>query len=363
MFIFVLLIATSAHAQRTLSKAAKGTSTKIAPIQADTIRIKPVFQLPDTMQLVAKDSAGIKIHLEGDQFADNKEKPVSNDIILALVSLFTGALLTLLIDHYRGRRRTWESGQRWIAEAKVYKIITEAQPPIMQNIMDTEKPDAWGVYELQVATNLEGEIFNSMNNEELLKHLNKDGKLLMDEAVRLTNRFTGTISALRHLYSQLLNAYEGYKENISKRSREVNEKLQQIGALLAAWEVAIQQRNFNGVIEQQAFNAALRLHRALHGGNLGDPNDLYNLESQYLNPLITAIVSMRTDQIILDVLNTISQCKHAIAGIRVEKEYLLEIAEKFRDRYNNNVSHLNESITITAALPIIKKWWQVWKWA
>lgn len=356
-------MAVSAHAQKNLPKTTKGTSTKVVPLLTDTIRIKPVFQLSDTLQLVTRDSAAINIRLDSGQLADNKEKAVSNDIILALVSLFAGAMLTLLIDHYRGRRRTWESGQRWIAEAKVYKIIAGAQSPIMQDILDTEKPDIWGVYELQVATNLDGEIFNSMNNEELLKHFNKDGNLPLDEAVRLTNRFTGTVSALRHLYSQLLNGYESYKENIGKRSREVNEKLQRIGALLANWEVAIQQRNFNGAIEQCAFRAAFDLHHALAAGNLGDPSDLYNLEGQYLDPMTIAIVDMRTDQIILDVLNTISQCKHAIAGIRTEKEYLLEIAEKFRDRYDSNVKHLNETINITEALPITRRWWQLWKWA
>lgn len=215
------MMAVSAHAQKNLPKTTKGTSTKVVPLLTDTIRIKPVFQLSDTLQLITKDSAAINIRLDSGQLAGNKEKAVSNDIILALVSLFAGAMLTLLIDHYRGRRRTWESGQRWIAEAKVYKIIAGAQPPIMQDILDKEKPDVWGVYELQVATNLEGEIFNSMSNEELLKHFNKDGKLPLDEAVRLTNRFTGTVSALRHLYSQLLNGYESYKENIGKRSEKL----------------------------------------------------------------------------------------------------------------------------------------------
>lgn len=79
--------------------------------------------------------------------------------------------------------------------------------------------------------------------------------------------------------------------------------------------------------------------------------------------MIIAIVDMRTDQTILDVLNTISQCKHAIAGIKAEKEYLLEIAEKFKDRYDSNVKHLDETINITEALPIARKWWQLWKWA
>lgn len=376
---FLLLSAFDAHSQTSPAKQSQQGdnphSIKAQDSLKSKVNLSPAvfFQLPDTMKLQLRDSAAVNLYVSGEQIplaidaltakiAEKKEDSLFVDVALPFITLILGAMLTLLIDGYRARSLTWQSGQRWIAESKVYSAIVASQIPHLQKVLDTEDPNVWGIHELVMATNLDGEIFNGMNKEELLRHLKKDGKMALDEAVKLSNGFTGDVSLLQHLHGQLLEIYESYKNNIGKACRQVNGKLQEIGALLGEWQTAMEQRPITPQ-ELATLTAAFRLWTTqVVQKDRDEVSNLFLLEASFLDPLIAAIVDLRADDRILAILNIIAQCKHTIEWVRDEKRVLIELADKLKNRYQRGVDHLKDTVSKTELPGMKKQWYQVWRW-
>lgn len=361
----ILLISTNLYSQQHHSKVVGSTPKK--KISTDSI---VTFLKKDTIKIATRDSAQLSIPAKASDSTTiilvSKIEEKDHDLfeyILPIVTLFLGVFLTLLIDTLKARRFTWKTGERWFAEIKNYINIAEAQIPFLQDIIDTEDPNVWGVHELKVASNLDGEIFNAMNKEELLKFLKVEGGLEYTDAVRDSNKLTGTISSMMTDYHNLINSYDAYKKGISRASQHVNEYIREIGGGLATWQNDIQQRQGSNKGEQIALNNAFQLWEAeLVNKQHGDNTDIFAVQGQFLEPLIATLYPFRMDNQIMTILNTISKCIHSIKGIRVEKEYLIDIASQLQERYSANVKQLTKTLKETESLKFRKRFYQIWRW-
>ena len=347
-FFVYIAISTSAQAQH-------GDSSKFQTSAKATINKVPdstLIRKPDTIKATWKDSTTLPLELS--------EQPDSIKIILLkseeekennfykywfpLITLFIGAAFTLLSEFVRSWFITRRAGKRWLGQARLYLPIIRNQELLIEEFLQLEDPEKWGIIPLDRASHIEGGQFNAFSEEELLKYLEQHRLIKSDKALNLTSRITGTLGALKLTYTQLDDAYKIYQNSISRFSHEASEILRELGQGLALWTAAIDQRGFvEG--EEAPYQNVLQLYQTEIIDKLDQKDrNVFELQEKLFDPMIEPLGAGLAIPEVREILMVLAVAKQTIKKIKAEKVYMRENAENLAKRYKEYREELHQQI-------------------
>lgn len=262
-----------------------------------------------------------------------------------LLTLLIGSALTFLSEFVRAWFTTRKVGRRWIGQSKLYLHVIEKQEKLIEEFLDTEDVNKWGITALNRAVHIDGEQFNAFSEEQLLDFFEKHKSLAADEALLLTSRYSGSLKSLRWNYKQLDDAYRTYSTAISRHSSDATNILRNIGVALAEWTAVILQREPQIKGEKEACDKAAVLYETeITLKKQEDGWNIFELEQKVYDPMIEILAEGFQIPEVYNVLKVLEVAKHAVQIVKAEKSYMKEGAQTLLDRYKEYRIELQDLI-------------------
>lgn len=362
------------------SLAASGQIKTIDTAKAKVImtkpEIKPQIKLTDTLKIdLSSDRASIPINTnESTQIIILKEKESSNTVktllplLFALIGLIFGFLLNRFYDWYNSRKKIKKSGKRWVIELRTLKETIKQQIKAIEEFVASLKKDEWMYDSLVFVTTIEGDIFTSLDKNDLLDYIESKNtsvyykRIFMSKedktkeyqlAVKISNRTHGFISTLAHHYSLLFERFNTFNDGVETTTRKFNDDLEVLRKQMN--ELNFQVMNEVEMVYSNAeYSELLNLYVMLKDRFLKDMDfNPLNSDKIFLEPAIKVLTKLTKDRRILPISDTIAALFNDIKAIKAEREYIISNMHELMSRYNDSLATI-DTVTDNISGKVIK---------
>lgn len=340
--IIILLILPFSLTAQQRSKIDENTSpNRDSPVHSFKGQNTITNSRPDTQHILLKDTAEIiKQHqASGATIYLVKEEDDNYFFmyIFPVITLLLGMGLNAGVEWLREQNRIKEAGKRWLAEVHAYTITVGQQIPKLDEFLIKANPEVYQFDELEMVVSLNGEIFKTLEKGDLLKYVHKHHEYA--HAIYLSNRLNGAIDITVNLSANLKAKYKEYSDGISKYSNSINTKMQDIGKDIGHWGLQVAKEIRANPIDYPHYKNVDDLYQE-HIYNKEDKilSDLFELETKFLKPLLTALSPEVDDPLIRQIMDIIGACLHDIKGVRMERKYLRDNVVKIKKLYEEQLT-------------------------
>jgi len=352
----VVYIATSGQ-----TKSINTAKAKVIVIKPE---IKPQIKLTDTLKInLSSNSALIPIDANrGTQIVILKEKESSDTLktllplVFALTGLIFGFLLNRFYDYYSNRKNIKKSGKRWVIQLITIKETIKQQIKAIEEFLSSLKKEEWMYDSLVFITTIEGDIFTSLDKNDLLDYIESNNKsvwykrIFMSKevkaneyqlAVKISNRTHGFISTLAHHYSLLFERFNTFNDGVSNSTKKFNDDLEVLRKQMNELNFQV----MNGVekiYEDAEYSKILDLFVEFKDKITTDPNfNPLNSDRTFLEPAVKALTKLTKDKRILPITDTIATLFGDMRAIKAEREYIISNMEELMDRYKYSLTTID----------------------
>jgi len=115
--------------------------------------------------------------------------------LLPIFTLILGIAIKEIMDKWSNKKKLRKSGERWIAELRSLEEPIEKQIESLQEFLQEHEKEEFSIPRLQVYSSLSGEIFKSLDKNDLIKYIElNNNKSDFKEIVKISNRTNGYVS-------------------------------------------------------------------------------------------------------------------------------------------------------------------------
>lgn len=262
--------------------------------------------------------------------------------LLPIFTLILGILIKEVMDRRSEKKRIKKSGERWIAELQsLHNPIKKQIESLKSFLKELEKED-FQPHKFQVYTSLSGEVFKSLDKNDLIKFIElRNKKSPFGDVVKISNNVHGNISILVHLHETIQNKFERYQDVTSKYTTFLTKSLQAFHRAFRKYGVEIEKEIGASPIEDPQYKLIADLYLTEIYPNLEDGNfNPFVLEKEFYRPLVDILADLRSDERTDDLYFAVHSALNDIKGIKMERGYMMKITKKILQRYNEQLSAL-----------------------
>jgi len=276
-----------------------------------------------------------------------KEKNIIDFInyLMTFLAVLFGISIKWFIDRTSNKNRIKTAGNRWLAELRSTEEPIKIQInnlKIFKSEMDTGEQL---ISKLFIVSTLNGEIFKSLNKDDLTQYVrSKYKKLDFADIIKITNKIHSYISTLSYLYETLRKELNEYRQSISKSTASLNKNFQSLMLAITDYGVSFELED-EILYEDPRYKPILDLLNTQIAPIWGAEFDPFKLEIDFLNPLVNILGSLRLYDKTRPLLIIINNCLNDIHAIKEKKTYFMEIIKYMSDNYGTQLVNLNSSIS------------------
>ncbi|WP_396142229.1 hypothetical protein [Flavobacterium sp.] len=280
--------------------------------------------------------------------------------LLPIFTLLLGILINKLLDKYTDRIKIKKAGERWIVELRSTEEPIKAQIESLETFIELLSNQENEHPTLSIFTAINGEVFKSLDKNDLIKYIEQKNEkkwyqlplyredILKREEykkiVEISNKTHGHISILVHQFEMIKEKWDSYLTGTSTHTTAFTKDLQIFNKETTIYSVSLEKEGANMDTDSRfkplfdLYMAYIYPHR-----ETGKYNPLI-LETHYFLPIIKFLTPLRLDERTIPLASAATSCLNDIAGIKMEKTYMIENANTLIRRYKEQLEDLNPLI-------------------
>jgi len=266
--------------------------------------------------------------------------------LLPIISLFLGIGIKELLEKRSNIKKTKKAGERWVAELRSLEEPIKTQIKSLKEFLEEHEKEDFKIPRLQIYSSLNGEIFKSMDKNELIKYIElNNSKKEFKEIVKISNRTNGYISILVHLYETLREKFEKFLKGISTHTTSLSLSLQSFNSAFREYGVELERELNSDPYNDPRYKPIADLYSAqiipyLQGGNFNP----FVLEKKFFIPLVEILAELRLDGRTKELVSAMTSGRNAIKGIQLEKQYMTENIKTILKHYEEQMVDLENIV-------------------
>jgi len=332
-FVIALLKANAQNSDTNLNVGKGLIKSTLSSYKADTINSNDSIKY----SLPIKNTSELKVvFVKGDNKSDDIFK-----YIFPIITLILGIGINQLLDFWKDYKNIKIAGEQWLVEMVGLIGPLKKQIENLEELSTKEQEEKSGFTPLKVIKILDGEIFKTLDKNDLAKYVESHKKLNYKQAVKISTEAFGCISILAELDKSLRDEFEKFKSESSNHYSSVNKSLQSLSKSLNSYEISLEKRlnspasNDPGFKQiSDLFDAHIEPHK-----EKGD-FDLFKLETDFFLPLSVVLAHLKQEEGIQQFVNLTTDCLNSIKGVKMEKHYWRQNLLTFIKQYQEQVHDL-----------------------
>ncbi|NHM01688.1 hypothetical protein [Flavobacterium difficile] len=345
--LIIIVYSTVSYAQtkdaNSKTYKAKSVTVKIDTIKA-TVKDKPIVVSVDTKK-------DINIILA-------KEEATGTDwakYALPIITLFLGIGINRLIDWNSKRNATIRNGERWVVELRSTEVLLSQQVTDLIEFRDKLSVTEFVIPEIKAMTNINGDIFKSLDKSELIKYIEiKNSKPLYEricdskaekekaykEVVSISNFTHGHIAIMEHQFKLIGEKFNSYLSGTSGHVQSFNKHLQEFLREYGMYNLDYEKEGVN-IFEDERTAPLCVLYTAQIVPHIEDGEyNPFKLRDEFFIPSIRHLSHYRFEEKTLPLTRSITACLNDIAGIKAEVGYMTKNVNIILERYTELANSL-----------------------
>ena len=266
--------------------------------------------------------------------------------LLPILSLFLGIGIKELLEKRSNKKKTKKAGERWVAELRSLEEPIKKQIRSLKEFLEEHEKEDFKTPRLQIYSSLNGEVFKSMDKNELIKFIElNNSKNEFKEIVKISNRTNGYVSILVHLHETLREKFEKFLTGISTHTTSLSLSLQSFNSAFREYGVELERELNAEPYNDPRYKPIADLYSAqiipyLQGGNFNP----FVLEKEFFIPLVGILAGLRLDGRTKELASAMTAGLNAIKGIQLEKQYMSENIKTLLKHYKEQMTDLENII-------------------
>lgn len=353
---YLILLTVLAYSQDTIGLKGDTINKKRNSIILDSLLIVPP-KASDTITLDF-DKNELTLPLKQDNLTKvimvkEKSKIDWLKYLLPIISLFLGIGIKELLEKRSNKKKTKKAGERWVAELRSLEEPIKKQIQSLTEFLEEHEQEDFKTPRLQIYSSLNGEIFKSMDKNELIKYIElNNSKKEFKEIVKISNRTNGYVSILVHLHETLREKFDKFIKGISTHTTSLSLSLQSFNSAFREYGVELERELNSDPYNDGRYMPIADLYSAqimpyLQGGNFNP----FVLEKEFFIPLVGILADLRLDGRTKELASAMTAGLNAIKGIRLEKQYMTENIKTLLKHYKEQMTDLE---TIVKEIEVTK---------
>lgn len=277
--------------------------------------------------------------------------------LIPLLSLILGFMLNKIYDFFTSKFRISKAGRRWLIELENITNLIPDQIENLKAFKEIAGKDEISKPVLFLNSTIRGEIFTSLDKNDLLKYIEvkylttayyfqgtKNKLKTYQKLIEITTNTHNHLSRLNHYYEMTQKRYNDYLEGISVQTAALNISLQ------------------NFVIDQRSYFLLLERHpNPENDKRVAKMTELYKnilyplmkgeialnppqLRDEYFVVLSTILVPVRHEEKVEELLDSVNRCLNSIAALNAERDYITTNIDTLVERYTSLIAEGNSII-------------------
>lgn len=312
-------------------------------VKPKTLLVKPQVKILDTVNPITerKSSPTQTVPSRDAKIYIVKEKSDTTDwakYLLPIATLLLGIGVNRFIDWNNERKKLVKAGQRWIIEIRSTELPIRQQIENLQTFVVELDLKKWENPQLSIMTAINGEIFKSLDKNDLFKFiklnkipkwytfpfLRKNSVIEKEDAevVITSNTVQGHIAILMHQYEMMVQKWNDFQAGISKHSTALTADLQEMNKQMTLIHIALEKQGVD-IGNDDRLKSIFELYTTriaiLRNDSTYNP---LNLVTDLLNPLTELLNPLRANEIFTGLALSITSIFNDINGVKVEMEYM-----------------------------------------
>ena len=301
----------------------------------------------DTINLTVNNK-GVPVTLNTSKIIIVKEKNSLEILkyIIPILTLLLGIWLNKIFDKRATNKRIKRAGNRWVAELRSLEESLKKQIESLDKFLKNRKKDSFGPTDLSIYASLNGEVFKSLNKDDLLKFIeyrNKDKDF--KTVVKISNTVHGYVSVLTFLHETIKIKFQEFLDNTSKYIESLTQNLQSLLIAFSDYSLSIEKELNKDPKDDPRFKPILKLFsdQIIPKMEKGDYNP-FELERKFFLPLLKILSDLRMDERTKELSISVSNCFNDIKGMKMENIYIIQNVTKIKGHYKEQLNDLEKII-------------------
>ena len=266
--------------------------------------------------------------------------------LLPIFTLILGIILKEFFEKRSNKKQIRKSGERWIAELYSLEEPLKRQIQSLEEYLEEHKKEDFKIQNLEIFSSLGGDIFNSLDKNELIKFIELNNKKVdFKEIVKISNRTNVYLTMLIHLSETLKENFNIYKTETSKHITSISLSLQLFTGALRDYEIEIEKELNFDPIDDPRLKPIIELYDSqikpfLQEGNFNP----FVLKKDFFQPIVAMLFMLRQDTRTKELSSSLTIGLTAIKGLEMEKSYFSENLKYIITNYYNQLLRLDNVI-------------------
>jgi len=265
--------------------------------------------------------------------------------LIPLFGVIIGFLLVISKDYFSRKRLVNSEGQGWTEvfvglENPLKKQIEEIDSFLKNNPVDTKEFTDFLFYD-----SLNCDEFDEYDKKNLTPYLKKTKKLKNNEAVKLASDLKGYVRTIKSNYIKLPSFFALLTDNTKPHFQIFSKTLSAFRKTTSAYVDEV--KNDSNATSNQtklADNIIELSMKEIVSSTIDNPIDPFELSKNFIRPLIQLSFEDRHHPKIIELIELLSQCDHAVVAISMERKYLRKKLEKVKSSLEDNLVNVTTLI-------------------
>lgn len=263
--------------------------------------------------------------------------------LLPIFTLFLGIWVKELLDKRSNKKKTVKTGERWIAELRSLEEPLKMQIESLEEYSIEQEKEEFKIRNLQLYSSLNGEIYKSLDKNELIKFIELNNKKTdFKGIVKISNSTNGYISILVHLYETLREKFNRYLSGTSEHTTSPSWSLQEFSSAFRDYGVELEKELNSDPLNDPRYKPIAELYSSqimpyLKQGNFNP----FVLRREFFLPLVEIFAHLRLDPRTKGLSSAMTKGLNAIKGIELEKDYMSKNLKSIISQYKEQLTELN----------------------
>ncbi|GAB5564261.1 MAG: hypothetical protein Wins2KO_13240 [Winogradskyella sp.] len=266
--------------------------------------------------------------------------------LLPIFTLFLGIWVKGIIEKRSDKKKIIKSGERWIAELRSLEEPIKKQIKSLEEYGVEHKKEDFKIQNLEVFSSLSGEVFKSLDKNELIKYIELNNKKIdFKEIVRISNNTHGYVSVIEHLNETLKEKFNRYRSGTSEHTTSLSLSLQEFSSAFRDYGVELEKELNSDPLDDPRYRPIADLYSAQIMPYLKEGNfNPFVLRREFFLPLVDILAHLRLDPRTKGLAKAMTKGLNAIRGIELEKDYMSKNLDSIITQYNQQLTGLEELI-------------------
>jgi hypothetical protein len=350
LIILLIFFTVNAFSQDSIGIQIDSLKTEKLHISSDSLLKQTSQKVDTTILLFNKKELNIPIsadNLTKVVMVKEKTKVDWLKYLLPIFTLLLGIWIKELIEKRSTKKKIKKSGARWIAELRSVEEPLKKQIQTLEEYLVEHEKEDFEIQNLQVYSSLNGEVFKSLDKNELIKYIQLNNKKTdFKEIVKISNSTNGYVSILVHLYETLREKFNRYLSGISEHTTSLSLSLQSFSSEFRDYGVELEKELNADPINDARYKPIAELYSSQIMPYLRDGNfNPFVLKREFFQPLVEILAHMRLDPRTKGLASSMTKGINAVKGIELEKQYMSKNLKSIIKQYKEQLVELEKLIT------------------